>query len=98
MCYLNPSRQLVKVHDGRQEFFPIPPKIVAPNLQNRAPDMKISLRSANALRNVERDQWQTTYDRNHSGIGPFNPNKLDNLQEKTQFYDRTGFMDNSLVS
>ena len=90
--------QLVKVHDGRQEFYPIPPKVVAPNLQDRSPEMCVSQRSANALRNLERDQWQTTYDRSNSGIGPINPNKLDNLQEKTTFYDTYGITDDKLVS
>ena len=90
--------QLVKVHDGRQEFYPIPPKVVAPNLQDRSPEMRVSQRSANALRNLERDQWQTTYDRSNSGIGPINPNKLDNLQEKTTFYDTYGITDDKLVS
>lgn len=88
--------QLVKVHDGRQEFYPIPLKTVAPNLQARGPEMRLSQRSANALRNIERDQWQTTYDRSNTGLGPTNPNKLDNLAEKTQFYDTYGIMDDKL--
>lgn len=90
--------QLVKIHNGRQEFFPIPPKVVAPNLQIRQGDMKLSLRSANALRNVERDQWQTTYDRTHTGLGPANPNSLDNLGQKQNLYDKTGITDNAIVS
>jgi len=90
--------QLVKAHNGRQDFYPIPPKIVAPNLQNRSGDMRVNLRTANALRNVERDQWQTTYDRQHTGLGPANPNKLDNLQEKTTFYNTHGIADDSIVS
>ena len=89
---------MVKVHDGRQEFYPIPPKTVAPNLQARGPEMRLSQRSANALRNIERDQWQTTYDRNNTGLGPTNPNKLDNLAEKMQFYDTYGITDDKLVS
>ena len=90
--------QLVKAHNGRQDFYPIPPKIVAPNLQNRSGDMRVNLRTANALRNVERDQWQTTYDRQHTGLGPANPNKLDNLQVKTTFYNTHGIADDSIVS
>lgn len=88
--------QLVKAHDGRQEFYPIPPKIVAPNLQKRGPEMSVMERSANVLRNIERDQWQTTYDRSHTGLGPANPNKLDNLSEKTSFYDTYGITDDNL--
>lgn len=60
--------------------------------------MRVSLRTANALRNVERDQWQTTYDRQHTGLGPANPNKLDNLQEKTTFYNTHGITDDAIVS
>ena len=90
--------QLVKAHDGRQEFYPIPPKVVAPNLQKRGPEMSVMERSANVLRNIERDQWQTTYDRSHTGLGPANPNKLDNLSEKTSFYDTYGITDDNLVS
>lgn len=59
--------------------------------------MKVSLRTANSLRNIERDQWQTSYDRTHTGLGPANPNKLDNLQEKTTFYNTHGIQDDSIV-
>ena len=44
--------------------------------------MEVSERTATAMRNVERDQWETTYDRNHTGLGPANANALDNLAEK----------------
>ncbi|XP_045209471.2 uncharacterized protein LOC123561284 [Mercenaria mercenaria] len=88
--------QLVKVHNGKQEFYPIPPKVVAPNLQSRTGDMKVSLRTATSLRNLERDQWETTYNKNHTGLGPANPNKLDNLQEKTAFYNTHGIQDDSI--
>ncbi|WAR04868.1 CG031-like protein [Mya arenaria] len=88
--------QKVKVHNGRQDFYPIPPKIVAPNLQSREGDMKVSVRTATAMRNVERDQWQTTYDRQHTGLGPANPNKLDNHGDKTNFYSATGITDDNI--
>lgn len=88
--------QLVKVHGGAQQYYPIPPKVVVPNLQNRTGDLKVSLRTANAMRNVERDQWQTTYDRAHTGLGPNNPNKLDNLEDKTTFYNTHGIQDDAI--
>ncbi|KAH3868326.1 hypothetical protein DPMN_031469 [Dreissena polymorpha] len=88
--------QLVKAHNGRQDFYPIPPKVVAPNLQSRGPEMKVGMRTATAMRNVERDQWQTTYDRQHTGLGPANPNKLDNFDDKTNFYHTTGITDDNI--
>ncbi|XP_033733291.1 LOW QUALITY PROTEIN: uncharacterized protein C7orf31-like [Pecten maximus] len=88
--------QLVKTHGGRQQFYPIPPKTVAPNLQNRWTDMKVSDRTANALRNIERNQWHTTYDLNHTGLGPANPLKLDNIDDKYAKYEATGLEDDTL--
>ncbi|KAL3836233.1 hypothetical protein ACJMK2_021672 [Sinanodonta woodiana] len=88
--------QLVKAHGGRQQYYPIPPKVVTPNLQNRWPEMRVSMRTANALRNMERDQWQTTYDLNHTGIGPSNPKKLDNLGDKIQTLEVYGIEDDTL--
>lgn len=32
----------------------------------------------------EKDQWETTYQKAHTGLGPANPNKLDNYDEKLQ--------------
>lgn len=91
--------QLVKTQGGKQQFYPIPPKTVMPNIPaDRWQNMKLSDRTANALRNVERDHWQTHYDRQHTGIGPTNPMKLDNLTEKTAFKDATGFEDDNLVN
>jgi len=89
--------QKVKTLNGRQEFYPIPPKIVAPNLQSRQGEMQVSVPTATALRNVERDQWQTTYNRQHTGLGPANPNKLDNFDEKLNFYHTTGVTDDNIV-
>ena len=59
--------------------------------------MKVSLRTANSMRNIERDQWETTYNKNHTGLGPSNPNKLDNLQEKQDFYNTHGIQDDAIV-
>ena len=88
--------QLVKTHGGRQQFYPIPPKTVVPNLQSRAPDMSLSDNTANSLRNVERDQWQTTYDLQHTGIGPSNPMSLENLNNKMNVYYTYGVDDDNL--
>ncbi|XP_021361900.1 uncharacterized protein LOC110455829 [Mizuhopecten yessoensis] len=92
----NGFNQLVKTHGGKQQFFPIPPKTVAPNLQDRPMEMKVSDRTANALRNVERNQWHTTYDLNHTGLGPANPLKLDNFNDKCAKYEATGLEDDLL--
>jgi hypothetical protein len=64
-----------------------------PNLQSRAPDMSLSDNTANSLRNVERDQWQTTYDLQHTGIGPSNPMSLENLNNKMNVYYTYGVDD-----
>ena len=60
--------------------------------------MAISANTANALRNVERNQWQTTYDRTHTGLGPANHNKLDNAADKMDRMLRTGQDNDDLVS
>ncbi|XP_062592501.1 uncharacterized protein LOC134253941 [Saccostrea cucullata] len=86
--------QLVKAHGGRQQYYPTPPKVVCPNLQDRAE--KITERSANAMRNLERNHWQTTYDLNNTGLGPLNPMKLDNLDDKKRAMDVYGVEDNKL--
>ena len=76
---------------GQQGYYPTPPKTFVPNLDKRddnklfsdyTGNMQISARTANAARNVEREQWQTTYDLTHTGLGPANPKSLDNLDEK----------------
>lgn len=59
--------------------------------------MNLSDHSANALRNIERDQWQTTYDLQHTGIGPSNPKALDNLNSKRNAYATFGVDDDQLV-
>jgi len=72
---------------------------VVPNLQQRqGTEQALSARSANATRNVERQQWKTTYDVNHTGIGPSNQFKLDNLAEKQQYKIETGKDDDEIVS
>lgn len=86
--------QLVKAKGGRQQYYPTPLKVVCPNLQDRAD--KLSDKSANALRNIERNQWQTTYDLNNTGLGPLNPMKLDNLDDKRRAMDIYGVEDNKL--
>ncbi|KAL8607545.1 hypothetical protein ACOMHN_003464 [Nucella lapillus] len=61
-------------------------------------DLSVSARTANALRNVERDQWHTTYQRQYTGLGPANAYELDNFEEKQEKLLRTGREDDSLVS
>ncbi|CAK8679319.1 unnamed protein product [Clavelina lepadiformis] len=75
--------QLMKSPDrGRQPYYPTPPKIVHPNLRLRQEDQRLELRSANALRNLERDQWKTTYDYNYTGNGPSNVMHIDDYHKK----------------
>ena len=78
----------LKVHKDpwvqNKQYYPIPPKKYVPNKDKRDDSkcirgqMTIGERAAVATRNVERDQWDTTYDRQYTGLGPANPNKLDN--------------------
>ncbi|CAH1774615.1 unnamed protein product [Owenia fusiformis] len=81
---------------SQQQLFPSPPKTVIPNLEKRPVDQQVTPKTANALRNIERNQWQTTYDLNHTGIGPLNPLKLDNYDDKKQKYAEIGLIDDKL--
>ncbi|XP_070535443.1 uncharacterized protein [Ptychodera flava] len=69
-------------YGGRQQYYPTPPKMVIPNHDARKLDNMLNPRTTNALRNVERSQWTTTYDRNFTGYGPANALALDNYTEK----------------
>lgn len=72
---------------------------MVPNLLSReGTDQAISERTANATRNLERQQWKTTYDVNHSGIGPKNQYKLDNLDDKATHKSTYGYEDDDIVS
>lgn len=72
----------------KQDFYPIPPKVFVPSHKKRSDsscirgNMEVSARTADTTKNVEREQWQTTYDRNHTGLGPTDPMNLDNWGEK----------------
>ena len=59
--------------------------------------MKISDKTANALRNVEREQWMTSQNLHFTGLGPSNPVILDNLEEKRVKHMMTGQEDDKLV-
>ena len=91
---------LKQVHGDRQSFYPIPSSSVVPNLLPReGTAMAISDRTATATRNMERQQWKTTYERNHTGIGPVNQYKLDNHQDKMEYKTITGGIeDDNIVS
>ncbi|XP_076437130.1 uncharacterized protein LOC143276493 [Babylonia areolata] len=88
--------QKVKVLGGKQQFYPIPPKTMCPNLQDRDEDMKVGPRTANTLRNVERQQWMTSHQLDYTGLGPSNPVALDNLEEKRNKYVMTAREDDKL--
>ncbi|XP_041372171.1 uncharacterized protein LOC121385529 [Gigantopelta aegis] len=88
--------QQVKSHGGRQEFYPVPPRAINPNLVERHGNMALSDRSANTLRNVERSHWTTTHELDYTGLGPSNPQKLDNLEDKRFNFLLTGKEDDKL--
>lgn len=81
---------------GQQQFYPIPPKAVLPNHPTRSYDHSLHPKTANALRNVERAQWQTTYNRNFTGYGPANALRLDNFDGKLEKEQRAGIEDHGL--
>lgn len=72
----------------RQRYYPSPTTLLAPNVEDRADDkcyrgnMVVSQTTADATKNVERNQWLSTYQLNHTGLGTANPMQLDNLNEK----------------
>nr|XP_039267789.1 uncharacterized protein LOC120342865 [Styela clava] len=77
---------------GKQPYYPSPPKVVHPNLRLRDENQRIELRTANSLRNVERDQWKTVYQYNYTGYGESNAMHLDDYHKKavaeiTEFRD-----------
>ncbi|GFO00369.1 hypothetical protein PoB_002687400 [Plakobranchus ocellatus] len=88
--------QQSKIHGNRQQFYPIPPKQTAPNLQDRPADLKVSERSANVLRNIERNQWIPSHKLDYTGLGPANPMALDNLECKKAVFYQTGDWDEKL--
>ncbi|XP_064644813.1 uncharacterized protein LOC135498467 isoform X2 [Lineus longissimus] len=88
--------QKVKTHGGQQQYYPSPPKTLVPNLEKRPPSQQIAPKTANTLRNIERGQWQTTYDLNHTGLGPSNALSLDNFDEKVLKLNQTGEIDDNL--
>lgn len=80
-----------QIYGDRSEYYPTPTSMLVPNLLDRSgTEHALSDTNANVTRNLERQQWKTTYERNHSGIGPVNQYKLDNLQDKRQHAAVTG--------
>ena len=90
-------QQVKSPSGGQQQYYPTPQKTVVPNPRDRWPEHKVSDKTANATKNVEREQWLTTYKLSHSGLGPFNPMKLENMEEKKNIKILTGEDDHSLV-
>lgn len=91
-------QQVKSPNSGQQQFYPIPPKAILPNHAPRKLDNTLNPHTANALRNVERSQWATTYSNNFSGYGPSNALRLDNYDEKVDKEQRSGIEDHSLSS
>ncbi len=50
-----------------KRFYPTPMKALHPNLQDRATELSVSARTANALRNCERNLMRTTYSTHFTG-------------------------------
>ncbi|XP_012939700.1 uncharacterized protein LOC101853704 [Aplysia californica] len=88
--------QQSKIHGNRQQFYPIPPKQTAPNLQDRPLDQQLSDKSQNVLRNIERNQWIPSQKLDYTGLGPANPMSLDNLDCKREALFQTGEPDDKL--
>ncbi|ELU01610.1 hypothetical protein CAPTEDRAFT_227900 [Capitella teleta] len=72
----------------KQDFYPIPPKLFVPSHKKRSNgncirgDLQVSTATADTTKNVEQNQWNTTYDLNHTGLGPSNTMALDNWDSK----------------
>ena len=74
----------------KQTYYPTPVTLLKPNASTSERssskcvrgDMVVSAHNADIAKNLERDQWTTTYDRTHTGLGPANPYQLDNYYDK----------------
>ncbi|GAA6083382.1 uncharacterized protein C7orf31 [Tachysurus ichikawai] len=66
-----------------QYIYPKAPNTLCPNLTLRHWNHTLLERTANALRNLEKSQWLTSYQLHFTGTGPSNPIKLDDFNEKT---------------
>ena len=60
--------------------------------------MQVAPRTANTIKNLERQQWQTTYDLQHTGLGASGPMQLDNYDQKYDNMLLKGMQDDALVS
>ncbi|XP_047666965.1 uncharacterized protein C7orf31 [Tachysurus fulvidraco] len=70
--------------NGYQNYiYPKAPNTLCPNLTLRDWNHTLLERTANALRNLEKSQWLTSYQLHFTGTGPSNPIKLDDFNEKT---------------
>ncbi|CAD5119626.1 DgyrCDS8221 [Dimorphilus gyrociliatus] len=82
-----PFDQTVKGYQKQSDIYPTPPTLLVPNMKERynakclTGDMQATPRTANVGKNIEKLQWKTTYDLEHSGVGPSNPMKLDNFED-----------------
>ncbi|XP_075684768.1 sperm-associated microtubule inner protein 4 [Rhinoderma darwinii] len=68
-------------HENVQIYYPIPPKSVAPNAQQKSYEERLSERSMHLQRNLMRSQWLTSYNRSFTGNGEMNPLQLDDFHE-----------------
>ncbi|KAJ1100363.1 hypothetical protein NDU88_005449 [Pleurodeles waltl] len=72
-----------KFDKGNQQiYYPKPPKTVLPNATLRPWEETLSQRSVNAMRNMEKSQWLTTYNQSFTGRGSMNPLQIDDFHAK----------------
>ncbi|XP_075262168.1 uncharacterized protein LOC142353719 isoform X3 [Convolutriloba macropyga] len=71
-----------------KQVYPTPMKALHPNLHDRATELDVSPRTANALRNCERNLHRTSYNTHYTGYGNMNALKLDNWEQFKDLYAR----------
>ncbi len=88
-----------KPNDNKQQFYPYPPSVLAPNTKLRPEDRSIDVRVANVLRNKEKQIMQTTnkIDYYKDGLGTHAPLNSDDVYEKKTKYELTGSIKDSMV-
>jgi len=83
-----------------QQFYPYPPTVLVPNPKLRAEERSIDLRTANTLRNKEKQLMMTSnqIDYFKDGLGTHAPLNSDDVIEKKANYEATGSINDSMVS
>ena len=84
-------KKLPKPHQN-QQYYPAPPTLLMPNPRLRAQKHSLDARTANVLRNKEKQLHQTTQRTDYyaDGLGTRAPLNSDDLLEKKEKYEKTG--------